>query len=91
MSPNRDRERTVPVYRGSNVVEVESVAQGLREAGITCSIQGAEIASTFAGLTALDGVAMMSVVVFESDEAQARAIVDRFLKERPFEQQADDA
>ncbi len=91
MSPDRNRERMVQVYRGSGSLEVEAIAEELRAAGITCNIEGGEIASAFAGLTALDGVTLMSVVVLESDAARAHDIASRWLHERSLHQESDDA
>ena len=88
---NRNNERTVQVYRSSNRLEVEAIAQEVRAAGITCGIDGGEVASAFAGLTALDGVTLISLVVFESDAAKAREIATRWLSEGPSSQQADGA
>lgn len=89
MSANRNHERTVQVYGSSNRLEVEAIAQEVRAAGITCSIDGGELASAFAGLTALDGVTLIGLVVFESDAAKAREIAARWLSEGPSNRQAD--
>lgn len=89
MSANRDNERTVQVYRGTNPLEVEAISQELRAAGITCSIEGGQLAATFAGFTALDGVTLLSVVVFEPDAVRAHDIAARWLNEQSSDEDAD--
>ena len=91
MPPHRNTERTVQVLRGSNLLEVEAIAGELRADGINCNIEGREIAATFPGFGALDGVSVMNVVVLESDAAKAHDITARWLKERSFDQEADGA
>ncbi len=91
MSTDHDRERMVQVYRGSSALEVEAIAEELRAAGISCGIEGGELASAFAGLAALDGVTLMSVVVLEADAAKAHDIASRWLLERSLHEESEDA
>ncbi|MFO7908199.1 MAG: hypothetical protein R6U98_36500 [Pirellulaceae bacterium] len=90
MSLHRNNERTVQVYSSSNRLEVEAIAEEVRAAGITCSIDGG-VASTFPGFTALDGVALISLVVFESDTAKSREIAARWLSKQPSDEAPDEA
>jgi len=91
MSPNQEKDRTVRIYRSSDIFAVDAIAEELRAAGITCSVEGRELAASFAGFTALDGVSMLSVVVLESDAARAREIASRWLNKWSSRQKADGA
>jgi hypothetical protein len=78
--PDRTKERTVVIFSGSNLFEIEAIAQEIEAAGISCHIDGRDLAGTFAGLNTLDGVTLMRLVVLESDAPKAREIADEWLQ-----------
>jgi len=81
MTDDRSKDRTVVLYRSSDLFEIEGIAQCIREAGIQCHVDGINTAGAFAGFTALDGVSMMSILVLESDAAAAERTVERYLRD----------
>lgn len=88
---HRNDERTVEVYRSSNRLEVDAIAEEVRAAGIICRVDGGEVASAFAGFTALDGVTLIGLAVFESDAERAHEIATRWLRKERSSRQADRA
>ena len=85
MSPDRSQDRSVVLYRSSDLFEVEAIAQELRAAGITCKIEGKETS----GVYPLAGFTMMNVVVLESDARPAREIAEQWLKAGSVDDQDD--
>ena len=91
MSANRDKDRSVIIYSSSDLYLVEAIAQELRNANINCNIDGKNTAGAFLGLHALDGIAMMNVVVLESDASAAREIAEQWLNDTSSEDPDDGA